>query len=492
MTAEHNHKELLEQDDMQGLIVRGYEKLPEATFFLLNISDDKKAKSYLQEIVDRISTAKHKPETTALHVAFTSSGLRNLQLPKHIVDTFQREFLEGMHDPVRAQILGDINENDPMKWGWGGANTSVDMMVMCYGHTINDHKTLCDEQLKLFSLHGLTVIKTQTTNRIPKAKEHFGFKDGISKPFIKGLREYAETEKPVINAGEFVLGYKNEYDNYTSSPFVAVNDDPDDILPVLDGSKTQKDLGKNGTYLIYRQIAQDVPAFWKYMKEHSKEPAPSSEESAIKLASKMVGRWPAGKPLVLSDDAIDTKDSSENVFGYWKEDPDGMKCPFGAHIRRANPRDLLLTERKRSTDTKLTEDNRDVSVEMVTKHQILRRGRLFGTPLQESMEPIDLMNAKDDGVQRGLHFICLAGHITRQFEFIMNAWIKSPVFGGLYKDADPFSTRQAEGAHKTDEFTCPAFPVRRKYKSMPQFTYLMGGAYFFLPGIKALRYLATR
>jgi hypothetical protein len=102
------------------------------------------------------------------------------------------------------------------------------------------------------------------------------------------------------------------------------------------------------------------------------------------------------------------------------------------------------------------------------------------------------MNAKDDGVQRGLHFICLAGHITRQFEFIMNAWLKSPVFGGLYKDADPFSTRHAEGAHKTDEFTCPAFPVRRKYKSMPQFTYMMGGAYFFLPGIKALRYLATR
>jgi deferrochelatase/peroxidase EfeB len=202
----------------------------------------------------------------------------------------------------------------------------------------------------------------------------------------------------------------------------------------------------------------------------------------------MVGRWPEGAPLVLSGEEIDPTPSTENNFGYWKEDPEGMKCPYGAHIRRSNPRDFLLTERSQSTNLKLNEKRKEVSIEMIRKHQIIRRGRSFGKPLDPTMEPEKLMTANDDGVFRGLHFICLAGHISRQFEFILNAWSKSPTFSGLYNDADPMGAKQASD-HLDNEFTCPAIPARRKYRNMPQFTQLVGGAYFFLPGIKALQYI---
>jgi deferrochelatase/peroxidase EfeB len=129
---------------------------------------------------------------------------------------------------------------------------------------------------------------------------------------------------------------------------------------------------------------------------------------------------------------------------------------------------------------------------MVRKHQLTRRGRTFGPPLVESMKPADVLRREgDDGNPRGLHFICLVGHIHRQFEFMQNAWVKSPVFGALTAESDPIiGVRHAPPLDKPiDEFTCPADPVRRKYRGVPQFTRLLGGGYFFLPGIKALRYL---
>src|SRR6478609_3587816 len=104
---------ILELEDMQGLIIRGYEKLPEAKFLLLQISNAKSAKQYLASILGQITTAANKPESNALHVAFTARGLQALQLPPSIIASFQREFLEGMQDATRAHILGDTYLNAP-------------------------------------------------------------------------------------------------------------------------------------------------------------------------------------------------------------------------------------------------------------------------------------------------------------------------------------------------------------------------------------------
>ena len=89
---------------------------------------------------------------------------------------------------------------------------------------------------------------------------------------------------------------------------------------------------------------------------------------------------------------------------------------------------------------------------------------------------------------RGLHFLCLNANISRQFEFIQHTWINNPHFDGLYDDADPIV-----GAHYADgsTFTIQAKPVRKRFTSLPRFISVIGGAYFFMPGISAMRYLAS-
>ena len=193
----------------------------------------------------------------------------------------------------------------------------------------------------------------------------------------------------------------------------------------------------------------------------------------------MVGRWPRGAPLAMSPLADDLDQANDNGFTY-DGDPAGLRCPVGAHIRRANPRDHL------------GDRDRGDAIDMVRKHQMLRRGRSFGAPLVASMDPRDVLgDAPRSPEPRGLHFICLVGHIGRQFELVQRAWINSPNFQALFKDADPLlGVHRADGANPSDEFTCPATPVRRKYKQLPQFTRLVGGAYFFLPSLTALRFIA--
>lgn len=475
----HPTMQSLEKTDIQGLVARGYSKLPEAHFLLLQFSDATKAKTWLNALSNRVTPASQSPPDKALQLAVTSDGLRALNLSTDILATFSREFLEGMATPDRAYHLGDVNANDPDLWQWGGPNNpAVHAMLMCYAVDAAALTQLCQSEEQTANAAGITVLHSFDSHTLPEHKEHFGFRDGVSQPPMEGLAKRSDNP---VKAGEFVLGYRNAYERFSDSPTVKPGDDPQSLLPALPDKSGLRDLGKNGSYLVYRQMTQDVFGFWKYLEQHSKEPASNSVEAAVALGAKMVGRWPGGAPLVTSPDKDDPTKARDNDFGYWQDDPKGMKCPFGSHIRRTNPRDWLFTERQQN-----------VSEEMVGKHRIMRRGRSFGAPLVPSLSPKDVLHTQDDGAARGLHFICLVGNLSRQFEFLQNAWVKTPTFAGLYADADPLlAARQAPGEHPTDEFTCPAQPFRRKYKGMPQFSTVVGGAYFFLPGINALRFLAT-
>ena len=493
-------KVFVEKKDMQGLFVRGYGKFHFARFVLLKINNAEEAKEYLKKISDQLNTAAVSPVDSAINIALTNKGLKALKLKEEIYSTFSREFLEGMDDPYRATILGDHDLNDPNNWKWGGPNNDeVHLMLMFYANTHNILDKIFNDHQKDFTNKGISIVKIQETQMLPSGKEHFGFRDGISMPDIDGFGDdpIDNTDRPVqikelnpMKAGEFVLGYKNEYNSYSERPFSPTIEDTENILPIFDNDANFKDLGKNGTYMVYREISQDVPLFWKYLYENSKEPTEDRKDAAIKLGAKMVGRWPSGASLLNYPD----KDVNENLlsgyekniiadnnFGYRDKDPDGMLCPFGSHIRRTNPRDKFSVDH-----------NKHDSIEMIRKHQILRRGRAFGKPICNSMNPEDIMKSEDDGEKRGLHFICLVGHIARQFEFVQNAWVQSANFLGMYRDGDPLiGSRINSGENINNEFTCPAFPVRRKYKNLPQFTQLTGGSYFFLPGIKALKFIAN-
>lgn len=471
----------LEMDDIQGLIVRGYD-LSAACFILLRIEEAEAGRNYLKSVLNKITPASKKPTDFALHLAFTNAGLKKLNVPDSNYK-FSREFREGMTEKIRSLLLGDVNESSPDVWEWGGPkNEEIHFILLLYAKDKETLKNLISEQKQSFLQFKISILTTKETYKNPLSKEHFGFRDGISQPAMEGLCGRGEKKdvKEPIKAGEFVLGYRNEYCQFNQTPLIYNSDDAMNILPESRELKGFKDLGKNGSYLVYREITQDVYKFWKYLKDNSTEPAATEIEAAIKLGAKMIGRWPGGAPLVTS--AFDNSlHSTFNHFSYWKEDRNGEKCPFGAHIRRANPRDQLFSGRDFET-----------SKQMIRKHQILRRGRFFGKPLVETMDPKEILAAGDDGVKRGLHFVCLVGDISRQFEFVQNVWLNNPVFADLYNDVDPIIGRNPiDKEISNKDFTCQTGSVRRKYKDIPQFTRVVGGAYFFLPGIKALHFIAN-
>jgi deferrochelatase/peroxidase EfeB len=288
----------------------------------------------------------------------------------------------------------------------------------------------------------------------------------------------------VVTAGEFVLGYLNEFGHYPSTPVVPA--DPTHQLPPADGGIAGFDLGRNGTYLVMRQLKQDVQKFWQTLRALG-----GSDEGMIALAAKMVGRWPSGAPLVTSPGCDIAGLETYNGFGY-ASDPFGFSCPLGAHARRANPRDALPTA-----------SDPDQAVRITKRHRIIRRGRPYGPPLDPDLDPHRMSRAADDDVSRGLHFLCLGADIERQFEFIQHSWLNDPKFGGLYGGPDPlFSDRigvedQQEGPDGQRfvtyyrAFFVQADPVRRRWTGLSPFVTVRGGGYFFMPGLQALRYLAS-
>jgi deferrochelatase/peroxidase EfeB len=350
--------------------------------------------------------------------------------------------------------------------------------------------------------------------------EPFGFADGISQPRLDWkqrtpARLCDTTAYTNVSAlGEFLLGYRNEYGRYTDRPLLDPVDDPDDILPPAENAPGKKDLGRNGSYLVVRDLSQDVPGFWRSVNALAKRDA----HERRRLAAAMVGRMPAEIPIVRSsEDAAspirlrgepivqstntpidgvgpDSKDIRLNQFTF-HGDPDGVACPYGAHIRRANPRNADLPEGTSGLMARLIrlvgfgrKSPRDDLLASTRFHRILRRGREYGPGLT----PEQAIEEGAAGADRGLRFFCLNGSIARQFEFIQTSWIANSKFDGL-DESDPLLGNRARSWPDsfTDTFTRPRDSgFSCQIPGLPQFVTVRGGAYFFMPGKRALRYLA--
>jgi Dyp-type peroxidase family len=465
----------LELSDIQGIVARGYGALPAASYLLATVQDSGAARSWLGEIVEEVTRATERPTDRALHVALTSDGLRMLGLSEDEVQTFSREFAEGLADANRASFLGDVGESAPDKWRWGGPTNPVHILLLLFARD--------DAELGVFSaevrsgLRGISVSMELDTFAFDSPLEHFGFADGIAQPFVKGFSRSGPSEN-TLAPGEFILGYANEYDKLPVSPFVSVQRDATNILPrrELDDARQVADLGRNGTYLVFRQLSQDVQSFWEFVSEASMKLYGSSDhDKRVRVGAKMVGRWPSGAPITICPDEDDLAQATTDTFGYRQKDMLGQMCPRGAHIRRANPRDAL-------------EGSPEDSIKVSNRHRILRRGRPYGAPVSRSIDVDEILEAEGDKEEVGLHFIGLNTDIARQFEFIQHTWIVNPKFDGLYSDSDPLM-----GNHdgKNGTFTMQAVPVRKRITGMKRFVEVRGGAYFFLPSIRALQFLAT-
>jgi Dyp-type peroxidase family len=481
--------ERLDLNDIQGLILYGYGKFAAACYVLLQIQDPAAAKGWLADLAPQITSAIRNPSEqidqhpTCLNLAFTQAGLRALHLDETALAGFSREFQEGMVlTEHRQRLLGDIEDSAPEHWSWGGNHsTAVHLVLMLYAVDQPTLEQFYQTQVSAFSNHGLTEVTKLDTQRLPNRREHFGFRDDIADPIIAGTDRQGNPNN-TINAGEFILGYQNGYQQYTNRPLLPTAQDPQALLPEDLAGSGLRDLGRNGSYLVFRQLSQDVQLFWQYLDQAAKQTNGSNNPTTrLQLAAKMVGRWPSGAPLVEAPEQDNPALANQNDFLYHTTDADGVKCPFAAHIRRTNPRDALEPE-----------PGSQETLDRTNRHRILRRGRAYGPPVAASMTPEDILNAPPDHQERGIHFICFNANIGRQFEFIQHTWINNPKFDGLYSEDDPLmGDRAGQAAGKSGTFTVQATPVRQQVSGLPRFVQVRGGAYFFMPGIRAVRFLAA-
>lgn len=452
--------------DIQGNILRGYVRHQHAAYLFARMGDHVQARELIAALVgeERIASDSdwgQPPPRTRLNVAFTHAGLAHLRVD---LTSFARfpDFTDGMYERARTH-LGDLGDNDPDHWD-RRLSQDVHILLTIYGLGTDERDRALDELGQELRAADMTILHTQRADMLEDGREHFGFRDGFSQPALAGVAEdrrsrrgegvqrprlrLAAPEWRDVRLGEFVLGHRDE----------------DGVVP---GERDP--LLVNGTFMVWRKLEQHVEAFNGWLQAA----AGDDPDAARLINAQILGRWPDGVSLIRrpvssrADPQGGPHEDTErpghhpqiNDFSY-RHDPDGVRCPLGAHVRRANPRDALgfRTERTR-------------------RNRMIRRG----------------MPYVDDDGSRGLVFVCFNASITRQFEQIQRHWLMGGDTFGLGADRD-FLTAGLDSGQPTVRMTIqgdrtrpPAFITRDR-----QFVTVRGGYYLFVPGIGALRRMVAR
>ena len=540
----------LDLHDIQGNIVYGYSRFgyPKARYLFCKILDEEKGRAFVDGLVTLITTSAPlnrqqadlpKPDATS-NIAFTYAGLRQLGVPDASLRTFPAEFRMGMQ--ARAAILGDAGVSAPERWDpiWHNGQRDVHVWMSINGinpdsvekrfhalsklldasgggvELLHGHRGLDDAQNLLPYQSASVLCQTIDVDGhamdVPSPFEHFGYVDGISNPYFKGMglpageilgggkptRQNAKTARgwQALETGEFILGHCDEMKEYPVAP-----------MP--------RQLSSNGSFMVYRKLHQNVASFDRYLAEAAlqmqKLHGMASEKEALEtLAAKFAGRWRNGAPLSVYrtwaqaeafgkewDDCSmklffnpgayrpEERDAARRqyvelkkkrlAFNY-NDDPEGAVCPRTSHTRRANPRGALEFGQTGAYATLGALANR---------RRILRRGLPYGSSAERS----------DDG-EHGVIFMSLQANIQRQFEFVQQQWINYGNDFKLGNDKDPMV-----GNHQTDEQGKPkgrsVIPGDKESgrapffcSNMPRFAETRGGDYFFIPSLTALRAVA--
>jgi Dyp-type peroxidase family len=487
-----------------------------------------------------------------------------------------KAFMQGL--AKRSKDLGDPDGNDkyaPNNWLVGGKHNEADMLVVIEAddssdlgaHTARFFQAV-DEANKEHSGLIEEIFRDQGGNPQPplSGHEHFGFLDGVSQPGIRGLLSKDKSDpltyrqnphrrdqledprkrasknnllqpaqgKPgqdLLHPGEFIFGYPRQ--TSTSPKKSDFSDGPNPkpgrnslkSVPQADGTVLKKNAGpawaKDGSFLVYRRLRQDVGAFHKFLFETGKKlTEPLALDSASRfVGSQLVGRWPSGCPVLRSSDIdirkIGDDDCANNNFEFGGPTPkisknpkdpgacvdtkrphsagdtDGAKCPFTGHIRKAYPRDdeTMGSEFPNESNTQT--------------HRLLRRGLPYGPVSNSSFDSPDV---DGDKVDRGLQFLCFQTSIENQFEFVIKKFFNNPNFKEKM-EANPGSTPATQGGGLDPilgqnrggkrEFNIMLPDVNGELKPVrlstdDDWVHPTAGGYFFTPSLKALKKVLTK
>ena len=544
----------LDLADIQGGILRAYGRqgFPKARYVFLNVRDAAKGRRFIETLRPHITSAARwvnpkrgepllrtphprlndvvraeglpdypgevvleKPKV-ALNIAFTFYGLLALDVPTRTLRGMPDEFIDGMEK--RAAMLGDspfLDSRDKV-WRPDSDAERVHLMVSMNaemtpdGHPVVelDYKTQWLRDLCLASeggvvlLSGVTpdggdyqdasaVLADDADGKRATNKEHFGLSDGFGDPVFEGqLTEAFEKVKVIgggkilpnqdwapLATGEFLLGYPDE-----------AQEIPGAGMPI--------EFSRNGTFVAYRKLHENVAAFADYMTEQGRLYAQAMgitdpDEAEQTVEAKLVGRWANGVPLMAAPTYADlqafnqklaaaqaAKDKTalaaialEYVNFKYRPDPSGATCPVTSHLRRMNTRDMLdphFTDPDPKTWAGSALNNR---------RRILRRGLPYGAV---SAPP-------DNQGEHGIVFMAVCSSLFRQFEFVQQQWVQYGLDFNAGSDTCPIVGNHDEDAKfviaTNPDGTDAPFVCSR----VPQFVEPRGGDYFFIPSLTALR-----
>ena len=457
----------LELDEIQGDILLGLQKLFER-FVFFEIKNVKGFKAALRDhIAHRITTTRmvharefqlrdHKNQghkdplpNVGLNLGFTEDGIQKLVPRTQLGDpSFQngaKAQAASLNDPVDAQ-------KNPSTWVPKFLAAHIDGLFLITGGT---QAAVDGEATKVLQILGPTVaISYDETGflrpGLEKGHEHFGWLDGVSQPGINGLTDPFPGQR-LLDPGRFVFGY---------GPSVAPP------LPWM----------KNGSFLVFRRLKQLVPEFDTYILAQ----ALTLGMDPVLLGARIVGRWKSGAPLALTpsqDDSTMGPDPQRNNNFDFADDQGQRRCPFGAHIRKTNPREDLPPE-----DT------------AVDPRRIIRAGIPFGPEVSAAES-----QAGKTQTDRGLMFVCYQTSIPNQFEFVQSKWANNPgfIFGKHHPDGTPVTVgidpiigeSSLPNRARTMDEPVPNYPtgnVRSTLNEPQDFVIPTAAAYFFVPSIHAM------
>jgi len=487
--ANSGAKNTLDLADIQGFIVRGY-RMPMVRHFLLTIGDPAAARKLLGRLASgdesdtpQITTAedwhvgfepgpfdnqaeapRYKPDY-CLNVGITWPGMLALEIRDKVDELSFASFGSFIAGAAgQAQFVGDTGPSAPENW-IGGFGTGSDHVLLTL-HAINPEAmtTYSDRLSALFAeggafreicrVDGNAWLEMVDGNPVPSAKVPFGYTDGISMTTIRGGPErYPADHQEPCEPWLFVL--LDEAESY--------------LVP------EPHELGLNGSFAVFKMIKTDVVGFENFLQSNKDKIDPEL------LAAKICGRWRNGVPLALSPDTDsppggippDQLNNYEYVNADGSGDPEGLRFPVGAHMRRINPRGQPVIGQGNPGGSN-------------NNHRLIRRGLPYG-PNYDPKQPYD-------GIERGLMGYFISSDIEDQYEFVLKEWVNGAAFAGQVR-LDPKSKDPMIGTQDPAEsiFVIPqangAPPI--KVTGFSSFVTTKAAAYCFLPSITAIKFIST-
>ena len=492
----------LNLSNIQGNIIGGFNK-DFQDFLFLQFAGAGHARAWIREILNpkfrpglANSTSQHvlkfnaqfkalraegiEPETVITsewtHLAISFLGFKALGISARSLARFPRAFRAGMAN--RKKILGDLGANDPKNWlpAFQAGNIHALLIVAADSEAQLNLRVDALQNSRIFK-NGVRVLYQEhgRTREDERGHEHFGFKDGVSQPGIRGVTQptdplgnphCGQPGQSLVWPGEFVLGYPTQKPKH--KPGVdGPNPDPGPLSRSGPSRWTT-----DGSYLVLRRLAQDVLGFRKQLNDL----AGANGLTEDLMGAKLMGRYKSGYPLMQREfhrqsaippgadpgkvfPALNKSDTLNNNFRFGN-DPSGDVCPFAAHIRKANPRDEIISNEAADSESQ------------VQTHRLLRRGIPFGASF-------GALRGGEANDPRGLLFVCFQKNIQKQFEHVQTQWINNANFPSSAGGADPIAALTHGGRFHLES--------KKSAVHIQNYVKMTGGEYFFSPSLKTLK-----